>query len=323
MRILVLTVTDPCNGVYYFDVGLANGLARGQNEVTVRSQTSMGDIGWIKPKLILVRNHKTLSEATDWKALKRAKTNGAIIGAWLSPWLPKKLQVTDEQQDLHNEELLSHVDLFDFGLTWWGQEGVDLFFGPWTEKYRLPIFRVDPAADTSVYGIAPLSGGESWRLGYIGSNVWTKSHVRDWLEPVLRRHSHFVCGKNWRDRHFDAVEIEPKDERKYYSQTAILPNLHLDMCWKIPGMAVDQRLFQIPACGGFQIVDNHPRIHEFFEDDEIMVVSTAEEFSDAVDHWLPRRKVRARIAEKARKRVLADHTFYARASALMKQVKAL
>ncbi|MDI6809375.1 MAG: glycosyltransferase [Candidatus Eisenbacteria bacterium] len=326
MRILVLTTPDRHNGVYYFDRGLTNGLSRCNDVTLVKPQMSKlksDELAWLHPDLVLLRWHKSLLRSTDLDGLRKLKKAGATIGGWVSPFFPRALQVTSEQRELHSDETLRQAaELLHFGLTWYGEEGVEAFFSPWRTKFNLPIFRMDPAADTNFYVQTPATK-KIYDLCYIGGNVWNKLHAHHWLEKPLRLHPHVVCGKGWEDKGFNVADIEPKNERKIYAQTKVCPNLHIDACWKIRGMAVNQRLFQIPACGAFQIVDNHPRIGEFFDPGDVVVAQSAEDFAEKIEYYLSHPRSRLRMVERAYRRVMSSHTFTQRAQTLRAFVKDL
>lgn len=74
--------------------------------------------------------------------------------------------------------------------------------------------------------------------------------------------------------------------------------------------AVNQRVWDVPAVGGFLLTDAQQDALEFFvEDEEIVVYRDLEECADKARHYLQRPARRAAIAQRARVRVEARHRY--------------
>jgi spore maturation protein CgeB len=82
--------------------------------------------------------------------------------------------------------------------------------------------------------------------------------------------------------------------------------------------AVNQRVFDVAACGAFLLTDRMPDLENFFEiGTEAVCYETEEEAVELARYYLGRRGEREKIAGAARKRVLAEHTYTQRMSALI------
>lgn len=90
----------------------------------------------------------------------------------------------------------------------------------------------------------------------------------------------------------------------FYRETAVNVNVtSLQM-----STAVNQRVFDCPAAGGFLITDAQSDLQEMFEPDEYVAYSSLDELRDLVRHYLAHPAERNAIVERARKRILAQHT---------------
>jgi len=88
--------------------------------------------------------------------------------------------------------------------------------------------------------------------------------------------------------------------------------------------AVNQRVFDVPACGGFLITDRRRQMDRLFEPGrEVVVYAWPGEIQDLVRHYLRRPKERKRISQAARKRVLQEHTYDLRMTTLLKTMLAI
>lgn len=95
------------------------------------------------------------------------------------------------------------------------------------------------------------------------------------------------------------------DLAPYYRSTAInLNNTSLQM-----RDAVNQRVFDCPAAGGFLITDHQPDLHDLFDvGKEVVTYESLPELGDKIQYYLKRPEARAAIVGRARARVLGEHT---------------
>lgn len=88
--------------------------------------------------------------------------------------------------------------------------------------------------------------------------------------------------------------------------------------------AVNQRVFDVPACGQFLITDRRRQMDELFEPGrEVVAYSDPVEIPELVDFYLRRPRAREKIARAARERVLREHTYDLRMTSLLKTMLAI
>ena len=74
--------------------------------------------------------------------------------------------------------------------------------------------------------------------------------------------------------------------------------------------AVNQRVFDVPACGGFVLTDAREQLSRLFEPErETAVYAAVAEIPDRLRHYLDHPAERRRITAAARQRILARHTY--------------
>lgn len=82
--------------------------------------------------------------------------------------------------------------------------------------------------------------------------------------------------------------------------------------------AVNQRVFDVPVCGGFLLTDHRRQMEDLFEPGrEIACYSEPDEIPELIRHYLSRDKDRQRIVAAARRRILAEHTYDLRLESLV------
>lgn len=86
--------------------------------------------------------------------------------------------------------------------------------------------------------------------------------------------------------------------------------------------AVNQRIFDAPAAGGFVLTDFREQLAELFEvGEEVAVFRDPEEIPDLVRFYLKNPKLRNKITAKARRRVLGEHTYRHRVTAMLEVMR--
>lgn len=112
----------------------------------------------------------------------------------------------------------------------------------------------------------------------------------------------------------------------YYDQLPLFYNLckinfnatNLQM-----GTAVNQRVFDVPACQAFLLTDRQEALDELFDvGKEIIAFTDVEEIPDLADYYLRHPEARKAIAKRGRKRVLREHTYRHRLNQIVRVMKA-
>jgi spore maturation protein CgeB len=87
--------------------------------------------------------------------------------------------------------------------------------------------------------------------------------------------------------------------------------------------AVNQRVFDVPACGSFLLTDHQKAIEELFEvGKEIVTFKNIEEIPELVRFYLNNHVSRKEIAIKGRERVLKEHTYKHRLKKIIEIMRA-
>jgi len=81
--------------------------------------------------------------------------------------------------------------------------------------------------------------------------------------------------------------------------------------------AVNQRVFDVPACGGFVLTDRREQLERLFEPGrEVVTYATPEEIPELAARFIRDAAARDRVSRAARARILAEHTYEQRLAAL-------
>lgn len=87
--------------------------------------------------------------------------------------------------------------------------------------------------------------------------------------------------------------------------------------------AVNQRVFDVPACGAFLLTDHQEALGEAFEIGvEVIAFEHEGEIPDRVRYYLKNPVMRQAVGERGRQRVLREHTYRHRLNSIVEQMKA-
>lgn len=123
------------------------------------------------------------------------------------------------------------------------------------------------------------------------------------------------------------ARISPEDTVKIFNASQINLNLHSSiraMPPIQPGDFINPRTFEIAACGAFQLVDQRSLLSECFslsgKDQELETFSDMAELEEKIAYFLNHSEERQLLAQRAREKVLARHTYRHRMSELLKTI---
>jgi len=161
-------------------------------------------------------------------------------------------------------------------------------------------------------------------LSFVGSCY----PYRDLLMSQLASFNLKVWGRRWREsalyrmkpESVTGCEARGFDQIKVFHHSIINLNLHHfdDVC------GLNQRLFDICGCGGFQIVDYKEEIKEYYEiGKEIETFSSIEELKDKIRFYLDNRQEATEIGLRAREKTLKHHTYEHRVQSILTDVLSL
>ncbi len=120
------------------------------------------------------------------------------------------------------------------------------------------------------------------------------------------------------------ARVDAEDAVRIFNATDVNLNLHSSTYHDDvdpSGDFVNPRTFELAGCGAFQVVDRRRLLGELFtEGEEIAVASSVAEMRELALHYLARAEERATLAQRARRRALAEHTYEHRMRALLATV---
>lgn len=84
--------------------------------------------------------------------------------------------------------------------------------------------------------------------------------------------------------------------------------------------AVNQRVFDVPAAGGFLLTDAQSDLFNLFRENEVATYTTTEEALDKARYYLRHPHRREALIERGQRRVLSDHTYTHRVASLVESM---
>lgn len=190
--------------------------------------------------------------------------------------------------------------------------------------HHAPVFT---AADPAVHKAPELTSEERAEYGCDLSFAGAGYYNRIQFFKGLTDYDFKIWGVNWADRDLRRCVVGPD---RFFSTDEYMKmvagskiNLNLHSSSSHDGVdpkcdAVNPRVFEVAAAGGFQVCDPCVGLDALFDfDTELPVYRDLTECRERIDYFLTHPDEREAVAARARKRVLRDHTYEARARAML------
>jgi spore maturation protein CgeB len=200
-----------------------------------------------------------------------------------------------------------------------------------------PCHTVLLAANKRLHYPVPPDPRHACDIVYIGSNLAKKREAfRRKLLPLRKRCDVRIIGRDWTlaDRAlgvlqqgsqylglrvFDrlrSLSVSLEEERSIYASARICVNIH-EFQQSVYSNDFNERTFKVPACGGFELCDNVPGLRDYFAEDEIPLARDEAEWFEKIAWYLDHEDERRAVAERASRKVLAEHTYHNRVAQLL------
>ncbi len=186
---------------------------------------------------------------------------------------------------------------------------------------------VQTGCDPSVHRPVELTQDERAQLTCDISFAGAGYPNRNTLFAGLTDYDFKIFGVDWSGREIQRFvqhpdkRFTPEDFAKIVAASKISLNLHSSTSH--PGVdplcdAINPRVFEIAACGGFQLCDPCIGLDRYFDfESELPVYRNLVELRAKIDYYLAHPEERAAIASRARERVLQEHTYERRAQQIL------
>ena len=183
------------------------------------------------------------------------------------------------------------------------------------EVHYLPM-----ACDPGIHRPVGLSADERAQWGAPISFVGAGYHNRQQVFASFADMPFKIWGTEWPEcKPFDRLvqeggrRLTPLEYNKIFNATSININLHSSSerdGVDPTGDFVNPRTFELAAAGAFQLVDERSLLGECFEaGHEVVTFRNTRELKEKIGYYMDRPTERQAIADRARARVLRDHTY--------------
>lgn len=200
------------------------------------------------------------------------------------------------------------------------------------------LYTVPLAADKSMMQNINFDKKFSADISYIGTNLPQKrKFFKEWLFPLKNKYDLKLYGQDWTilDRSLGWIQkagqlfnvpiirsirkpkLRLQDEAIVYNSSKVCVNIHEDYQREFGGDC-NERVFKIPAYGGFQICDDVECVKKYFkEGEEIIIAKDKDDWFSKIEYYMNHPEERENIIKAGYDRVLRDHTYHNRAQQII------
>lgn len=277
----------------------------------VVSQAILAKVESFTPDLVLAQAQAPLSR----QALQRLQRDKVVTAMWF---------VEDFRVFPYWRAFARHYDVFAVI-----QKAP--FFDLLQELGQANVLYLPLAADPALHAPGDLSNVDRRRYGADVSFLGAGYPNRQIAFRQLTSLDFKIWGNDWQADPVLAPcmqrpneRIPPEEAVKIFNATKINLNLHSSIKAEPPvsgGDFVNPRTFELASCAAFQLVDRRELLGELFSEQEVAVFEDLPGMLAAIQHYLGRPEERRIMAERARARVLAEHTYVHRMRTLLDFVR--
>lgn len=271
------------------------------------------DVEEFDPELIVIMKGEVFLPETLHTVKRRA---GVPIVQWCGDnpfWFPN---------------IIGSLDIYDWFFL------ADGYYAPeMTARGARRVEFLPHAADPNVYSDRQEPAAEGAEVIFVGDSRHRMGHLpENWyrvetLEAVARMGVDLaVYGRGWETLpegspvkpHHRAKTLLPAQRvAAAYRASKIVLNVHHPQIVQ----GCNMRTFEAAACGAFQLVDDRPSLHQLFNPPEDLVTySSPSELTDLIRRYLADPDQRRAVAERGRRRVLAEHTYTKRLAFMLSRI---
>ncbi|WP_227939404.1 CgeB family protein [Alkalihalobacillus deserti] len=156
------------------------------------------------------------------------------------------------------------------------------------------------------------------------------------IKKLLKESSYrIIVSGGWQEHLEESDQLQiirgwlpPQKVATYYSNAKIVLNTHRSYNEEmnenrigVNNQSVNNRTFDIAACGGFQLIEHKEDLTtHFLKGEEIISFKSQQDLLEKVVHFFKNDKMREDIKEKGRQRVLLEHTFHHRLTKMINTI---
>lgn len=261
-----------------------------------------------RPTVLLTSDHESYLARIDWAGIARYKQSTRL-----------RVGLTASLEEYENTPLKGRLE-------WAARHDVDFYYTFRDEGYVTtragyrPFFEagykmVYLPFGANILHYYPVAGFER-DLDFVIMATRKSEHM-SYMKDIARRHAGFIDGPGW--KHVRNFRFNRERDRYIYARAKVGLNVHLpeQIEW---ACEVNERTYQLAACGVPQLVDHPKLIDTLFSRDALYVADTPAEYARMFREIMARPERAVERALLAQKEAFARHTTFHRADAFVRQL---
>lgn len=284
-----------------------------ETRVVGRRSNLMQDLEEFRPHLLLSGDHPIFVSNLDWPALQAHRMRHPVtVGLYTGP------EPHGVKYSVESARWARTVDAnFFFSFRASNYVNASSLYAPFREAGFTLVFLPFGANVLHYYPVT----SESKDIPFVflaSQNPVKFARYQRYMGDILSGHGGFVDGPGW--RHARTFEFSADRDRYLYARAQVGLNIHLDEQIATP-CEVNERTFQLAACGVPQVIDNPAMLPLLFSQDACYVASTPREYLSCFEQALRSKAESQRRALVAQREVFQRHTTFHRAVDFVSQLR--
>jgi Glycosyl transferases group 1 len=244
------------------------------------------------------------------------------VDQWANPWafpVLARYGYRTRRTDVRWVRKLDPVFLYHHA----SPKGIERGWINWTTREGREVISLPLGGDPLAFYAGGADEELSCDLGFLGQySPYKAPGLHEYLLSYAHQYKTLVFGPGWPPLVTSRPSLPPARRNGFFSAAKVVPCIHEPHA-RLYGVEVTERLFKVPLAGGFTITDPVSCIYGegYFESDEVPMAHNGREMAKMVDHFVRNPADRLSFIDKARRRVLTEHTYFHRIAELMDHLR--
>lgn len=254
------------------------------------------------------------------RQIKTGRTKVVVtVDQWVKPWAFPILAKQGYRTKWHDVWWIRRLDpVFVFHHT--SPQGIERAWDLWKKREGFNIHSFLLAGDTIRHFDEGVDPAFECDIAYVGGYWQYKSiGLQHYLLDYGHKYKMIIYGAGWPNGMSWGEEISDSLINKLFKTAKFIPCVHEPHAREY-GYETTERLYKISLAGGFTVSDPVRCIYseDIFSEDEIIVARSPEDMADIAEYFIKNPEERLPYIERARKRILNEHTYFHRLGKLLK-----
>lgn len=194
---------------------------------------------------------------------------------------------------------------------------ISTMWNKWTDNHGIPVIPLPTGGNAVLHKPVLPDPAFKCDVGFVGGYWPYKAmNIDKYVLPAINKFDAKVFGwGGWRHPKYKGV-ITDENINKLFSSARVCPTVVEPHTTRY-GIDIPERIWKIPLGGGFVVCDPCAGLTNYVDPAVFPIARDPANYIELIDHYLKHESERTLLANKQRKAILANHTYFTRIQGIL------